>query len=421
METTTLYKPLLTEDMASPPLGEWIEQLLQEHLRLWWSSDSAMPRFEMAYSPREQAENDKQLEALTAGLTQLVKNRPGSAELETRLRPGMVQFAKTALRLDDAAIDFIETSGLIRATQDFARMARRFDPGISGEDIYQAGRNVMTAALIQLLLGLPVEVTPSIFAYSMLYPYTDNYLDDPLVPSATKRAFNERFARRLQGEPVTAANRHEEIISELVGMIEAQWNRARYPAVYASLLAIHTAQARSLNLVAPGASPFELDVLGISFEKGGTSVLADGYLAAGDLTFDQARYLFGYGAFTQLMDDLEDIQADRSEGRLTIFSQTVPGWKLDQVTNQFIDFGRRVFLDMDAFTTPAVPPLLNLAARCLDPILIDLANQASAHYSGSVLREYERHNPFRFGAVRKQRDRLKRHKIGLGPLVDALI
>jgi len=36
------------------------------------------------------------------------------------------------------------------------------------------------------------------------------------------------------------------------------------------------AQARSLKLVAPEASPFELDVVGISCEKGGTSVLADG-------------------------------------------------------------------------------------------------------------------------------------------------
>ena len=35
------------------------------------------------------------------------------------------------------------------------------------------------------LLGLPVEVTPAVFAYSMLYPYTDNYLDDPAIPRTT--------------------------------------------------------------------------------------------------------------------------------------------------------------------------------------------------------------------------------------------
>ena len=105
----------------------------------------------------------------------------------------------------------------------------------------------------------------------------------------TKLAFNHRFQRRLQGEDVRPANAYEATISQLVGMIESQWDRARYPQVYESLLAIHAAQARSLGLVAPGASPYELDVLGISFEKGGTSVLADGYLVAGWLTPEQAR------------------------------------------------------------------------------------------------------------------------------------
>jgi hypothetical protein len=424
MDTLLLSPALRTDDRPPEPaltLNDTIDQLLQEHLRLWWASASSLPRFETSYTPREQAENEKQLDGLTSGLMQLLKSRPQAAELQARLRPGLLLFARTALHLDDAAIDFVESSGLTRATLDFARMARRFDPQISGEDIYQSGRNVMTAALIQLLLGLPVEVTPALFAYSMLYPYTDNYLDDPLVSPATKKAFNQRFQRRLQGESITAANRHEEIISELVGMIEGQWQRSRYPLVYESLLAIHAAQARSLRLVAPGASPYELDVLGISFEKGGTSVLADGYLAAGELTSSQQRYLFGYGAFTQLMDDLEDLEADRAEGRMTIFSQSAAGWKLDSLTHQLIHFGRNVFTDLDAFDTSAVPALRSLAARCLDPILLDLANQSSFAYSGETLREYERHMPFRFSAVRKQRERLGRQKIGLNQLVDLLL
>ncbi len=41
--------------------------------------------------------------------------------------------------------------------------------------------------------------------------------------------------------------------------------------------------------------------------------MTDGYLAAGKLTLHQARVLFGFGAFTQLMDDLEDIRPDMLE------------------------------------------------------------------------------------------------------------
>jgi hypothetical protein len=71
--------------------------------------------------------------------------------------------------------------GFLEATTAFARMARRFDPAITSAEIYQAARNVWTANFLQLLLGMPVRVTPAIFAYSMLYPYSDNYLDECLV------------------------------------------------------------------------------------------------------------------------------------------------------------------------------------------------------------------------------------------------
>ncbi len=151
--------------------------------------------------------------------------------------------------------------------KSFARMARDFAPMISSDDIYQAGRNVITANLIQLLLGLPARVTPSIFAYSMLYPYTDNYLDDQSIPMETKVSFNKRFRHRLLGEEIEPANSHEVDISSLIRMIENEWNRQDYPQVYESLLSIHKAQTLSLDLVAPGITPFERDILGISFEK----------------------------------------------------------------------------------------------------------------------------------------------------------
>ena len=158
------------------------------------------------------------------------------------------------LDLDERQMEFIETSGMIAAVREFGRMARQFAPAISAEDIYQAGRNVMTAVFIQLLMGLPVEVTPAIFGYSMLYPYTDNYLDDTQISNQTKAAFNQRFESRLKGESIVPANRYEEDICRLVVMIEGQWDRAQFPLVYASLLAIHSAQVRSLSLVDPGVS-----------------------------------------------------------------------------------------------------------------------------------------------------------------------
>ena len=271
----------------------------------------------------------------------------------------------------------------------------------------------MTANFIQLLLGLPVKVTPSIFAYSMLYPYSDNYLDDPTISRSTKMAFNQRFRERLLGKEVAPNNPYEVTITTLIEMIEKEWDRRLFPQVYDSLLAIHTAQTHSLGLVVPGASPFELDVLGISLEKGGTSVLADGYLAAGELTAEQAGLLFGFGSFTQLMDDLEDIQEDIEEQRASLFSLSAAGWRLDRVTSQFVHYGRAVMADLSAFQSPAVPILEEIMGRCLDLILINSIGVMGQYYSEDYLNKVEHHMPFHFAAMQKQRRRFKKEKIGI--------
>ena len=402
-----------------------VSDLLQQYIRLWWYCERSLPNFGITTSRNEQVECEKRLEKLVNGLVYELKRIPQSPEeplaWQKGLRPGFIELARMVLHLEQPQLDFIESSGMLEANLEFTRIARKFDPCISAEDIYQAGRNVMTANFFQLLFGLPVEVTPSIFAYSMLYPYTDNYFDDPTISMKTKLTFNKRFLNRLQGKTVPPENPQEEIINSLVHMIENQWDRQQYPQVYESLMAIHAAQASSLGLILPGASPFELDVLGISFEKGGTSVLADGYLVAGNLTPEQASVMFGYGAFTQLIDDLEDIQHDFQEGRMRIFSQTASHWPLDGLTNRLFSFGREILDDLKAFHSPSVPALSELISRSIDPVFIDTVGRAGNYYSKEYLHEIERHFSFRFAFLRKQREKLFRQKIDFGKMIDSMI
>ena len=102
---------------------------------------------------------------------------------------------------------------------------------------------------IQILCGCPVEVTPSCFAYSLLYPYTDNLLDAPELLPEEKRSFIFRLGDRLGGRiPSASISDREERIWHLIGEIEREWPRQRFPLVYQSLLAIHAAQSDSLLL-----------------------------------------------------------------------------------------------------------------------------------------------------------------------------
>ena len=60
-------------------------------------------------------------------------------------------------------------------------------------------RNVWIMNGVQLMADVPVKITPSVFAYSMIYPYSDNFLDDPNVTEEEKQAFSKRFNQRLHG------------------------------------------------------------------------------------------------------------------------------------------------------------------------------------------------------------------------------
>ena len=262
--------------------------------------------------------------------------------------------------------------------------------------------------LMQYLLGRPVEVTPAVLGYSLLYPYTDNYLDDPARPASRKAAFSRAFERRLAGLPVTPADPWEQKTFELVGLIEGQFDRRLHPEVYASLMAILRAQGKSLRLQLPGASPYEMDVLGLTFEKGGTSVLADGYLVAGSLTPLQQEFSFYYGAFTQLMDDLEDVQQDRRAGIMTVFSQTAGRWPLDAVTSRLIVFGNGLLDAMGQFQVAGLETLEEIMRKCITPLLIDSASRAGGLYSHDYLAELERHSPYRFAQMKKVRREVSR-------------
>ena len=266
---------------------------MKHYTDLWWECETGFPRLSPTYSLREKFRREASLERFLGLLIGEASRYPttaaGRSAARDRLTAGARGLAITALDLEERHLDVVQEHGFIEAALDFMQMARRFDPAIRGEDIYQASRNVWSMNLFQLLLGLPVQVTPAIFAYSMLYPYTDNYLDDPAFSPEDKRTFNQRFACRLLGQEVSPANGNEAKIFELVGLVEGQYDRARFPLVYESLLAIHQAQVKSLRLLSPGASPYEVDVLGIDFEKGGAATLADGYLVAGDLSAQAAR------------------------------------------------------------------------------------------------------------------------------------
>ena len=380
----------------------------------WWrEADAAPPGFLPFYPAREQTRRegrlDRYLDAVEAELRATPRTAAEQAAAQERLTAAFRVFAHEALDFEDRHLDLLLTGGFTGTGRELARAARLFDASMSAGDIFQASRNAWTTNGLQILLGLEARLTPAIFGYSMLYPVTDNYLDEPGVSKADKHAFNQRFGARLAGEDVAPAGRHEEQAWSLVGLIESQYARAEYPEVFASLCDIQRAQERSLELHR-GAPAGAADVLDISFDKGGTSVLADAWLAAGSLAPSEAEFAFAWGVALQLGDDLQDVAADARDGIRTVFSDVAGRQPLDAVTNRGFQFGARVLAGLDGGGAAAPAAIKELIRTSFFLLLTGAVGDARQYYSAAYVRELESRSPFTFDFLKSRRRRFTRKR-----------
>ena len=277
---------------------------------------------------------------------------------------------------------------------------------LSMVDIVQACRNAWTACGLQPLLGKRVGITPSILGYSLLYPYTDNYLDRADVSAEAKLRFSQRFRDRLRGGTVAAQNDHEAAVWTLVRLIEDQYPRANYPQVFDCLLAIHRAQEESIAQLSGGDRYDDVEVLRMSCAKGGSSVMTDACLARGWMSEQESRFSFEWGVLLQLGDDLQDVRQDIERGSVTLFSRAATqGKPLDSLVMQLLSFSERVGERMDDLPN-GTAMLRNLLRMSWRSLIIGAIAESHEFFSPGFIDEAERCSPFRFGFLRARNERL---------------
>jgi len=407
-----------------------IDQLAAESIALWQGDESCLPPLGRRFTPAQQSHKesllDQFLSSLESELLGAPRTRSDRARVHARISTAFSQFARSALELDDRHLALLLDQGFPAVGTRLGRLARRFDPDVGTAEILQACRNAWAACGLQALFGLRMSVTPAIFAYSMLYPYSDNYLDDAAVSREHKLSFSARFRRRLAGESLPASNGREETIWKLVSLIESGYARAEYPEVYASLLAIHRSQEESIRLFQrdpgendPGDNALD-EVLAVVFAKGGASVLADAYLAAGRLTDAEAGFAFDWGVLLQLGDDLQDVREDSGNGLRTVFSSAAASGPLDALTNRTFHFALEVMTRMEALTG-APEALKDLLRRSSISLVVRAAGALRELYSDAYIAELETYSPFRFAFLGSRREKLARHKGRLAMLFEAFL
>jgi hypothetical protein len=402
----------------------WVEGQAAQTMAAWRECAARTWPGGLHFTAGEQRKREKAydegLRAVEQEARRVRRSKADRLEAQRRVVAVFPRFAGIALGLEAEAVGLL-TGGFFPAGTELGRWARRFDPALSTADLIQACRNAWTACGLQALLGQPMRITPSILGYSLLYPYSDNFLDAAGISKAEKLEFSARFRCRLHGQELAARSPHEAAVWAMVQLVEDEYPRLRFPQVYECLLDIHKAQELSIEQLKGSGDCSDAELLRISCAKGGTSVLADACLVRGWLNQEESLLGFEWGALLQLGDDLQDVREDLERGSATLFSRAVArGEPLDGLVMQLLNFSDRVSAQMERLPNGSreLKGLLRMSWRNL--ILMAVAG-GKEFFSKALLAELEESSPFRFGFLRRRSRKLVGRKGLYAALIDAFL
>lgn len=326
-----------------------VTQLTPRIAAAWKRADTTFPSLYASVSPKKQHENEVWIEKSGNQLKSCLQSYPTIATSKKK-----AQWKQTMLRtLDDLlisesilGISDVMSHETFQAFQDqmksMLRMIRSFDPDLSLQDIGQAFRNYLVYAVFRELNGLPQRCTPAIFGYSMLYPYTDNYLDCPDHSPEEKAHYNRMIYKKLKGTPYSCSSEHESKTADLLSSIESVYSRDADSEAFSGLLLMLEAQENSQNQTEHSSLLTTDEILKISIYKGGLSVLLDRFFIDHPITEQDLYFYYGFGFMLQLCDDIQDIGQDRESGSHTLLSRRSPQEAAETV-NKLLHFTNTLF------------------------------------------------------------------------------
>jgi hypothetical protein len=220
----------------------------------------------------------------------------------------------------------------------FLKQVRVFAPEISFYDIGQAIRNYIVYIMFKEMNGLKTGFSMSAFSYSMLYPVTDNYIDNRDYTDRDKKDYNQIIRDKIAGNQVNPKSIHQRKTCELLQTIENEYPREKDLTIFNLLHIMLEAQVDSLKQQKNDIKLSESERQDISLYKGGVSVLIDRYLINKELTPDDIMFYLGFGYFLQLVDDLQDIKEDSVHGNQTLFTLDTTSTHVEATVNRLIHF-----------------------------------------------------------------------------------
>ena len=367
------------------------------------------PEIFPAVGDMQKKENEALIEEFSARMQKKAEQRPEGKEGLKQWEQEMEQELKCFLKKEKMLslsewINPVLFHEFEKETKHFIDRVRGFDADLNAGQIWQAMRNYFIYAMIVEMQGERQNAANPILAYSLLYPYTDNYIDDKTTTKKEKDRYNRMIARKLKGEPVLAQSALEEKTCRLLDMIGDAYEGEAKKKVIGTLLQLLEAQNYSIRQQKAGIS--EDEILGISIWKGSTSVLADYLFATQDWREKEEGFYLRFGFLLQLVDDLQDMEEDKKEGSHTLMIKAAEQKRLEGQVNRLLWF---IWDTVRAFE-PRNPGLKGFVLKnCVEITLLSVAMSAQ-HFLKEYIKALEPYLPLSVEFIKKMKKQQKKGK-----------
>ena len=311
--------------------------------------------------------------------------------------PGESANPKTGLHTRPAAPKKALLHEFEKTIETFLDRANAFDETISTESLWQAMRNYLIYAVIANLQGKSQDCHDAILGYSLLYPYTDNYIDAWRRTSDDKNAYHDLIRRTLSGESASPRNDHEKKTMRLLYLVLDHYSddvTRRQDAANLLLIMLQAQEESMLQIHRRGAKKLDAaEILRISAYKGGLSVLLDYMISIGfdcsERTEDEMCFYLALGLVLQLADDLQDLAEDRKKHAQTLATACRGRKARERFANRLLHFA----WDCISGFSPRNPELHHFILRnCQSMLLVSVAQNAK-YFSKDYLKMIDPYLP----------------------------
>lgn len=323
------------------------DNCLNEIKNKWLQMPDTFPLFLTEISKETKMQNEQYIQSVSERFKNQIKRFSHITLLRKKRKQKMLNILTDVLSTETIicvhnSMDQQTLDAFQEDLKNFLRHVRAFAPELSLEGIGQAIRNYIVYAMFNVIHQEQPCFSIACFGYSMLYPFTDNYIDSKQYSAKEKLAYNQIIRDKIEGNDVQPQSLYQKKTCELLQAIELEYPRDKNPTIYTLLLMILEAQEDSIKQQNKGFPLMTEEILNISLYKGGVSVLIDRYFVKKKITNEDLNFYLGFGFFLQLADDLQDIKEDSLQGNQTIFTLDLQCKREEKLVNKLLHFMQQI-------------------------------------------------------------------------------